>query len=263
MKYDQRVNMSSMLKELEDIGLSEKEARVYAAALELGRATAEKLSTHAKVNRSTTYVQLESLMKKGLISTNEEGKKTYFAAESPELLKRLLLRQREDISLREKELASLLPILLRQFEGAGERPLVRFFPGEEGVTTAREEFLTTKEKKTCTIFSYEHLRKLYSEKELDDFTNRRKALGIHSKGIQVHKEFFHKADLDKLTERRFLPPSVLPLSIDLYLFDDRLAITSLEGNLFGMVVESKQIVSSMKSIFNFLWERAEVPQSKK
>ena len=51
--------------------------------------TAEKLAKHAKVNRSTTYVQLESLMKVGLMSTHEEGKKTMFAPESPELLKRL------------------------------------------------------------------------------------------------------------------------------------------------------------------------------
>ena len=70
-----------MLKELQDLGLSEKEARVY-----LGQTTADKLAKHAKVNRSTTYVQLESLMKVGLMSTHEERKKTVFAPESPELL---------------------------------------------------------------------------------------------------------------------------------------------------------------------------------
>jgi len=75
-----------MLKELQDLGLSEKEARVYLAALELGQTTADKLAKHAKVNRSTTYVQLESLMKVGLMSTHEERKKTVFAPESPELL---------------------------------------------------------------------------------------------------------------------------------------------------------------------------------
>ena len=52
-----------MLKELQDIGLSEKEARVYLAALEIGRATADQLAKHAKIVRPTTYVQLQSLMK--------------------------------------------------------------------------------------------------------------------------------------------------------------------------------------------------------
>lgn len=251
-----------MLKELQDIGLSEKEARVYLAALELGPTTAEKLATQAKVNRSTTYVQLDSLMKKGLVSTYQEGKKTYFAPESPELLKRLLIKQRDEISTHERDLSNLLPELLRQFDGAGERPVVRFFPGKEGVTAVREEVLSTKERKTYLIFSPEHLLKIYSSKELDTYSDRRKALKIHSKGIHTYREHFTIAGLDALTERRFLSPDIFPLTVDIYIFDDKTAIVSLEGNLFGLVIESKQITSSMKLIFNILWERAEVPKAK-
>ena len=133
-----------MLKELQDIGLSEKESRVYLAALELGNTTAEKLATQAKVNRSTTYVQLESLMKMGLMSTYEEGKKTYFAPESPTYLKRILDMKRAEIGAREKELVSLMPELTHLFEGAGERPLVRFYMGKEGVSTLRDQILEAK-----------------------------------------------------------------------------------------------------------------------
>src|SRR5437868_13388020 len=120
-----------MLKELQDMGLSEKEAKVYLAALELGPTTAEKLAIQAKVNRSTTYVQLESLMEKGLMSTYEEGKKTFFAPESPELLRRLLTLKKDEVVARERDLTRFLPDLLRQFEGAGEKPVVRLFPGKD------------------------------------------------------------------------------------------------------------------------------------
>src|SRR6204780_2263188 len=142
-----------MLKELQDIGLSEKEARVYLASLELGRTTAEKLAKHAKVNRSTTYVQIESLMKKGLMSTYEEGKKTYFAPESPEYLKRIFELKKREFEVREKELNDFLPGLMRQFEGAGDRPTVRFFDGKEGIISLREEALETKEKTLYVISS--------------------------------------------------------------------------------------------------------------
>ena len=254
--------IESMLPELQNLGLSEKEARVYLAALELGPTTAEKLSAHAKVNRSTTYVQLEALMKAGLMSTYEEGKKTYFAPESPELLRRLLAKQKDAISTKERDLSSLLPELLRQYEGAGERPVVRFFPGKEGITAVREEMLTTKSKEIFITLTYGPLSKIYSEQELDDYSERRKKLGIHSRGIYLHKEYFSKAGLDALTERRLLPPDVLPLTIDIYIFDDKTAILSLEGNLFALVVQSKQISSSMRLIFNFLWERAEGPKNR-
>src|SRR3989344_6106685 len=153
--------IESMLPELQNLGLSEKEARVYLAALELGPTTAEKLSAQAKVNRSTTYVQLEALMKAGLMSTYEEGKKTYFAPESPERLRRLLAKQKDAISTKERDLSSLLPELLRQYEGAGERPVVRFFPGKEGITAVRAEVLTTKDKELSVVFSSDDMSKLF------------------------------------------------------------------------------------------------------
>ena len=249
---------AQMLKELQDIGLSEKEAKVYMAALEIGRATADQLSKHAKIVRPTTYVQIESLMKKGLMSTYEEGKKTYFAPESPELLKRLLLQQQEGLRTKEKGLAILLPELLRQFESAGERPVVRFCPGKVGVLAIREEVLSSnKEKKTFAIFSPDHLARIFGKEYLDEYSTRRKALNIHAKGIYTHQQYFDRAELGPLTERRFLPPNIFPLTIDITVFDDKTAIFPLEGSLFGMVIQSEHIASSMKLIFGLLWQQAE------
>src|SRR3989344_453122 len=119
-----------MIRELQDLGLAEKEAKVYLAALEIGRATADQLAKQAKIVRPTAYVQIKSLMEKGLMSTYEEGKKTYFAPESPEALRRVLDKQKESIRTQEDELKRLLPELSRLFEGAGERPVVRFFEGK-------------------------------------------------------------------------------------------------------------------------------------
>ena len=249
-----------MLKELQDIGLSEKEAKVYSAALELGPATADQLAKQSKIVRSTTYVQIESLMKKGLMSTYEEGKKTYFAPESPELLKRFLIKQKEDIGAKEKDLVSFLPDLLRQFQSAGERPVVRFFPGKEGIGAVREEMLNCKDKITYAIFSPEHLSNIFGSEYLDAYSNKRKEKGIHSRGIYIHKEYFGRAGLDELTERKFLPRDNFPLTIEISLFDDNTVIFPLEGSLFGMMITSKQITDSMKVFFNFLWEHAKKPE---
>ena len=247
-----------MIKELQDIGLSEKEAKIYSAALELGAATADQLAKHSKIVRSTTYVQLESLMEKGLMSTYEQGKKTFFAPETPKLLKRFLAKQKENIGAKENDLASFLPDLLRQFEGAGERPVVRFFPGKEGVATVREEMLNCKDKKTYAIFSPEHLSNIFGSEYLDGYSNRRKGKGIHSKGIYIHKEYFGRAGLDELTERKFLPREKFPLTIEISIFDNNTVIFPLEGALFGMMITNKQIADSMKVFFNFLWEQAEI-----
>jgi sugar-specific transcriptional regulator TrmB len=72
-----------MLETLIKLGLSEKEAAVYLATLELGEDTALNIAEKSQVNRTTTYVILEKLMKLGLASTVERGKKTVFVAEDP------------------------------------------------------------------------------------------------------------------------------------------------------------------------------------
>lgn len=70
-------------KELQNLGLSEKEAKVYTTSLELGPDTVQNIAKESGINRATTYVQIGTLKEKGLISEFEKGKKTYFVAESP------------------------------------------------------------------------------------------------------------------------------------------------------------------------------------
>lgn len=251
-----------MLKELQDIGLSEKEARVYLAALELGRTTAEKLATHAKVNRSTTYVQLESLMAKGLISTYEEGKKTYFVPESPESLKRILEMKRREIDGGEQELGKLMPDLLHLFEGAGERPLVRFFLGKEGVATLRNQvWENNKSKKVLTLYSYDTLSSVFDQDEREEYSEKRAKQGVTARVLYNRKAGPFPDDFTQ-TERRHLPESVLEVTNDIMVFDDKVAISNLKGALFGVLIENTQIAKSMSSIFEFMWKEAEKFQVK-
>lgn len=56
-----------LIRNLTEFGLSDKEARIYLALLELEIATAFDTAKHAGINRSSTYVVLESLKKKGLV----------------------------------------------------------------------------------------------------------------------------------------------------------------------------------------------------
>lgn len=247
-----------MRRQLEVLGLSEKETKIYLAALELGHTTAEKLAKHAGVNRSTTYVQLDALIRKGLISTHEQGKKTYFAPGSPDLLRELIYRQKAAVNQREEALFNILPDLLQQYESAGERPLVRFFPGKHGIMTVREEVLQSKEKKLYVIFSTNEMTNMYSRKYHDDYDERRARLGIHAKALHTNKDFFEESDTT-LGEIRYI--SGIPLTIDIRIFDDKTAFFTAGRSAFATVIQSEQMANSMKMLFEFLWAQAK--QSKK
>ena len=51
-----------------NLGVDEKEAKVYLSALEIGSSPVSEIAVKAKMNRVTTYGFLEKLVKKGMVS---------------------------------------------------------------------------------------------------------------------------------------------------------------------------------------------------
>ena len=108
-----------MLEQLRHLGLSENEAKVYMAMLELGPSVVVEIARKAGTNRPTTYVQIESLKEKGLVSTQIKGKKQYFIAESPEKLELLIDNELKTVENKKGELKTFLPELLNLFNTFG------------------------------------------------------------------------------------------------------------------------------------------------
>ncbi len=77
---------SLIVKQLIEFGLSEKEAKTYLALLELEVATVSEVSKTANINRSSAYVVLESLKKKGLAGISDDKNIRRYIAASPDLL---------------------------------------------------------------------------------------------------------------------------------------------------------------------------------
>jgi HTH-type transcriptional regulator, sugar sensing transcriptional regulator len=197
----------------------------------------------------------------GLMTTYEEGKKTYFAPESPEYLKRILDMKRAEIGVREKELGSLLPELKHLFEGAGERPLVRFYTGKDGITTMRECILEAKNKQILVLYSYDALSRVFTTEERTDYSDRRESKGIKAR-IIYNRTAGPFPDRSNQTDRRHVPEKTLAVTNDIVIFDDKVAIANLQGALFGVLIENKQIADSMRSMFEFMWSCIK-PESQK
>ena len=95
-------------KDLQEIGLNEKEAKVYVASLELGQGSAAEIAKKAGINRATAYFVLESLMKIGLVSASNEEKTQLFVPEDPAQLENILEKQKQEIEQRRSKLKDLI-----------------------------------------------------------------------------------------------------------------------------------------------------------
>ena len=249
-------------KDLEKFGLSDKEAKVYLACLELGPSTAAQVAQKADVNRATTYVAIESLTKQGLLSSHEKDSKTFFSAEDPAMLKRLLDQQREEVKNKLSSLEELLPGLEQIYNYSGEKPKVRFFEGKEGLNTIKDEILKTKDKKIKAIFSKDELNQVFSDEDAEKYYKRRLAKKIQVKALYTRSKGPF-SDIAKGDELRIIPKDKFPVTIDITIFSDRVALSSLKGKLVGVILESREIATTFQSIFDLAWEAAERYQKQK
>ncbi len=69
-----------LIKDLIEFGLSEKEAKIYIALLELEIATVNEIAKKAGVNRSSTYVTLDGLISKGFVSISDDKNIRHYCA---------------------------------------------------------------------------------------------------------------------------------------------------------------------------------------
>ena len=144
-----------MIKEkLIALGLTEKEARVYLALSELGSAVVSDIAKKAEIHRSTTYVILEALAKRGLVVAVKQRGATLYRGTPPDQLVRHFegtAKQYAGLVDAAKKLLPDLKTLQRAQKENGNkrsRPKVQLFEGAEGIRTVYED----------TLSSLEHIR---------------------------------------------------------------------------------------------------------
>ena len=77
---------ANLLITLQNYGLSEKEARIYLTAVELGPTVASTIARNSGEKRVTTYTLLKELIKKGYMNEIKRNDISYFSSISPEIL---------------------------------------------------------------------------------------------------------------------------------------------------------------------------------
>lgn len=241
-------------KELQNLGLSEKEAKVYTTALELGPDTALNIAKESGINRATTYVQIESLKDRGLMSEFEKGKKTYYAVESPEILSKLIEKQETSLRFQKQELGSVLPQLLKHFDSSGDRPKIRFFEGEEGISQIRSDFLKTKNETIYGFMNFDKVVQMFG-KQMDNYSEKRIERKIYSKLLYTSSKgpVDRYTQKNKLREARFIPKTEFPFSADITIYRNKVAFISYNNKPIGVIMESKEITDTMKALFHLLW----------
>lgn len=249
-----------MISLLEKLGFSEKEAKVYLAALEMGEDSVQNIAKKAGVNRATTYVILEKLMGLGLISTYEKDKKTYFVAENPKELENILNEEKIELEERQKDLKENLNQMFAIYNRQKGKPIVRFFEGADGLI-ALDRYgrnLLKKGSEFLTISPFDLIEKLFPERRKRSLSERVK-LGVKARTIYTRESPFTPVENKKeLREAIFIPRDKFPLNATITIFPDwgiKLYYYD-EVRPYGVAIESKELAKNFQLFFNLAWQGA-------
>lgn len=245
-----------MKEQLEKIGFSSKEADVYLALLELGSAIVSDVASKANINRSTTYVLLESLAKRGLVSISEKHNVKLFSVTPPERLIQYL----QDSVKKYTELVglahNLLPELKSLYVGTGPKPRVQFFENTEGLKTAYEDTLTSKE----TIRAYASIENMH--KALPDYFPEYYQRRV-KKNIAIRAIFPDTSEARERTKRNkeesreslLVPSDKYAFSPEINIYDNKIVFMSWVEK-FALVIESQELADALKKVFELSWTEA-------
>ncbi len=256
-----------LISKLEKSGLTDKEALVYMALLELGGAFPSRVAEYTALNRSTVYNVLLNLSVRGLINEVENKNKLFYQIERPYKLVTYAegrVRKAED-SL--GFVKNIIPDIENLYSFLGERPKITYYEKEEGVLQIYEEHIST--KKPYEMVAWANASALISFLPgpfFDRYVKTKARLGIKTRGIlpdtpanRAFNGIRYKGIQKKIhPEMRFVPLSHFPLDglceITIY-GDKKVSIVNFEKTkMIGTVIEDASIQKIMKMIFELSWE---------
>jgi HTH-type transcriptional regulator, sugar sensing transcriptional regulator len=240
-------------KDLVKIGLSEKEAKVYLAALELGPTNILNLAKKSAIKRSTVYEMIKNLKEMGLMSETIKGKRSLIVADEPEKLKRNIV---------EKEilLKQILPELKTINNVGFTKPKITYYEGKVGLREIYKIALEAKDKKADWISPIKSVTETVGEDFLNEYIETKKRMGywirsIHiiARQVDTYKYLDPKTYEATLRKVRFAPKDIdIPNAI--VIWDNKVAVMSTKKEGFGFIIESDEYSTTMKIFYNLLWQ---------
>ena len=242
-----------MLTELLRIGLSNEEAKVYLACLEINGGPVSSIAKKAGVHRVSCYHTLGNLLEKRLLSQYNRNGVKCFAPEPPE---QLMAMTEEKMNLAR----GLLPELKSLVSNVGFKPKIRFYEGPDGVEKVFNESLGAKGE----ILGYTNLKSVttFFPKFFEHYTHQKIRQGIKTRYLSpttvesVHVlDAFLPAGYDaNLVEILLVNKDQFPFENEILIFNNSVGIVSVRGDeLLGLIVESATFARTMKAVFDLAW----------
>ncbi len=254
------VEQDKLLQTLLNIGFNDKEAHVYLTVLELSEALPSAISRRSGIKRSTTYLILDQLQKRGLISHIKRSGHLFYQACNPNSLIENQRKKYDEIRKSINDLEQALPELLTLHKDLSSTPQMSVFKGKEGLIQIMEDTLTVKDKmllcwSNVELCVYDLLRDYYPT-----YISKKISGGVYLKGVFAYDKMavrFKKRGVEELREVYLIPKDKYLIENEINIYDDKVAIIAPQDQV-GVIIQNAHIANTQRSIFNLAFEYAKI-----
>lgn len=251
-----------MLNSFEDvlkgIGLTQYEAKIYLAMLEIGEGTTGEILKKAGVHTGKVYEILHSLRQKGLASMVISNKTKNFSAAPPSVVSQLVEEKKKVLLKEESIVNKMIHQLMGVYDQNKPETKIEVYKGIKGIWTVYQREFELAKKAGFTYVLGINNKQHYSARVLRLFAQRitpqRQKLGIKIKKIlnTDAKEF--RKNHEKNAEVRYYPfASSVGFNVTKgFCF---ISIYS-ESEPILIVIESENVSKTFIEQFNIVWKLA-------
>jgi len=121
-------------EDLKQLGLADKEAKIYFTLIKLGASTASDIAKESGENRTTVYSVLSRLIGQELVTMDVQDITTYYLAESPQKILEIVSKQKENLDKKDQLAKKVVKELQPLYREKGlYSPRVKIFVGDSGI----------------------------------------------------------------------------------------------------------------------------------
>jgi len=239
-------NFEKILKNT--LGLTDAQAKVYLATLEIGEGNLQEIARKSGVKRTSIYNFIDELKAKGLLIETKKKKRKIFSAINPEQLI-------EVEKTRLAELERTLPELRAIYNKTRSKPKVSFYEGIEGIKEVYADMLADKHQ-IVAFEDLEHMKIALPKAFYEYFPPERARRGILFRSIlrdtPIARDFVeHNRQL--LRQSKLLDSGDWKTELNIY--GKKVAMMSFRAKTpFCVLIEDEAIAETLRSVWENLWE---------
>ena len=253
--HDNIIVNKNYVEQLISLGLTQGEAKVYLAMIQVGPSKVGKIVEMAGVSQSKIYNVLDRLILKGLASYNIRDNFKYFQSLEPSRLHEFIVKKENEVRRQKEGITQIINDLSKNINAA-KRSTSEIFVGERSLRSAYLTLLSDSKNGDILRYFYPYS---YAHENASPFYSRfykyQKSKGLVERGI-VNSDFKNSQHFKEIPKDVKLRHVNFPLPGTIDIFADKLLIIDWK-TITGILITSSEIAGIFVDYFDSIWKIAQ------